>query len=290
MAAPPPYTAGKMQTVLLSALAMLAFAANSILCRLALGAGHIDATSYATIRVLSGALVLAAIVVARDRGISLRDVNGWSAFALYVYMVCFAFAYVSLATGTGALILFGAVQLTMFSASLKAGDPFPLLSWFGLGLAAAGLVYLVSPGVEAPDAAGALTMAVAGIAWGLYSLIGRGAADATRATAWNFVLAVPLALVTSAVFAGSATADVAGVTLAVASGAMASGIGYVIWYAALKGLAASDAATLQLSVPVIAAIGGVVLLAEPVTMRLVIASIATLGGVAIVLRRGTQGR
>jgi len=290
MAAPPPYTAGKMQTVLLSALAMLAFAANSILCRLALGAGHIDATSYATIRVLSGALVLAAIVVARDRGISLRDVNGWSAFALYVYMVCFAFAYVSLATGTGALILFGAVQLTMFSASLKAGDPFPLLSWFGLGLAAAGLVYLVSPGVEAPDAAGALTMAVAGIAWGLYSLIGRGAADATRATAWNFVLAVPLVLVTSAVFAGSATADVAGVTLAVASGAMASGIGYVIWYAALKGLAASDAATLQLSVPVIAAIGGVVLLAEPVTMRLVIASIATLGGVAIVLRRGTQGR
>ena len=274
-----------MQTVLLSVLAMLAFAANSVLCRIALGAGHIDAASYTSVRLISGAVVLAAIVLVRDRRVVRADVNAWSALALFVYMVCFSFAYLSLATGTGALILFGAVQLTMFAWSLKSGESFPPLSWLGLGLAVAGLVYLLLPGATAPATSGAILMTVAGIAWGAYSLIGRKAVDATRATAWNFVLAVPLGVATSLVYADAMSASTVGVSLAIASGSLASGAGYAIWYRALRGLAANDAATLQLSVPVIAAIGGVVLLGEPVTVRLVVASLATLGGVALVLRR-----
>lgn len=274
-----------MQTVILSVVAMLAFAANSVLCRVALGAGHIDAASYTSVRLVSGAVVLAAIVLLRDRRIVRADVNAWSALALFAYMVCFSFAYLTLATGTGALILFGAVQLTMFGWSLRQGESFPGLSWLGLSFAVGGLVYLLLPGATAPDPMGAMLMAVAGIAWGVYSLIGRSAGDATRATAWNFVLAVPLAAATSIVFVDSASASLAGVVLAIASGSLASGAGYAIWYMALRGLAANDAATLQLSVPVIAAAGGVALLGEPVTARLVIASLATLGGVAIVLRQ-----
>ncbi|MDJ0938143.1 MAG: DMT family transporter [Woeseiaceae bacterium] len=274
-----------MKTALLSALAMFAFAANSVFCRLALLDGHTDAASYATVRVIAGATVLALIVLVQTRGQPSFDADWRSALALYVYMVFFAFAYVTLATGTGALILFGAVQLTMFTVALRSGERFPPLAWFGLLLAIAGLLYLVSPGVTAPEPLGAVLMAIAGIAWGTYSLLGRKAADATRATAWNFVLSVPLVLATSLVFLDSADVSATGIALAILSGAIASGLGYVVWYAALKGLAASDAATIQLSVPVIAAIGGVVLLAEPVTMRLLVATIATLGGVAIVLRQ-----
>ena len=274
--------------VLLTFLAMIAFAANSVLCRLALGGGHIDAASFATIRVIAGAVILAAIVLIRTEGKIPRDANWRSALALYVYMAFFSFAYLTLAAGTGALILFGAVQLTMFIVALRAGESFSTLSWIGLVLAIGGLVYLVSPGVTAPDPLGAGLMAVAGIAWGVYSLLGRSATDPTRATAWNFVLCVPLVVATSAVFIGRFDVSQFGVALAVASGALASGVGYVIWYAALRGLAATSAATVQLSVPVIAAIGGVVFLSEDVTARLVIASIATLGGVAIVLMQRTK--
>ena len=273
-----------MRTILLSTLAMFAFAANSILCRLALGAGDIDAASYATVRVLAGAVTLAAIVLATSGGKPPRDADWRMAVALYLYMVCFSFAYLTLSAGTGALILFGAVQLTMFARALTSGERFPAMAWLGLAAAIGGLVYLVAPGVTAPEPVGAVLMAAAGIAWGAYSLLGRGAADATRATAWNFVLSVPLVLVTSIVFIDAFHATPIGIVLAVASGAIASGLGYVVWYAALKDLAASDAATIQLSVPVIAALGGVLLLAEPLTPRLAIASIATLGGVAVVLR------
>ena len=270
-------------TVLLTLLAMIAFAANSVLCRLALGAGHIDAASFASVRVISGAIALAAIVFYRSNGRIERDANWRSALALFVYMVFFSFAYLSLGAGTGALILFAAVQLTMFIVALRSGEILSPLSWLGLLLAIGGLVYLVSPGVTAPEPVGAVLMTIAGIAWGVYSLLGRQVADPTRATAWNFLLSVPLVMITSLLFMQQFHATTTGVVLAMLSGVVASGIGYVIWYAALRGLATTSAATVQLSVPVIAAIGGVLLLAEGVTLRLGIASAATLGGVAIVL-------
>jgi drug/metabolite transporter (DMT)-like permease len=274
-------------TALLTSLAMIAFAANSVLCRLALGDGHMDAASFASVRVMSGALALTAIVLYRSAGPVPRDADWRAALALFVYMAFFSFAYLSLGAGTGALVLFGAVQLTMFIVALRSGEAFSAISWVGLSLAIAGLVYLVSPGVTAPDPRGAILMAVAGIAWGIYSLLGRQAADPTRATAWNFLLSVPLVAVTSLIFMDQLHVTWFGIVLAVASGVLASGIGYVIWYAALRGLAATSAATVQLSVPVIAAIGGVILLSEDVTLRLLIASAATLGGVAIVLMQRT---
>jgi len=271
------------QIPLLTFLAMLAFAANSVLCRLALGEEHIDAASFATVRVVSGALILAGVVLYREKGQVRRDADWRAALALFVYMAFFSFAYLSLGAGTGALILFGAVQLTMFIVALRSGEPFSPAAWLGLLIAVAGLVYLVSPGVTAPEPIGALLMAIAGIAWGVYSLLGRKAADPTRATAWNFLLSVPLVLLTSLIFMQQFHATPFGIALAIASGVVASGIGYVIWYAALRGLAATSAATVQLSVPVIAAIGGVLLLSEDLTLRLLVASAAMLGGVSIVL-------
>ncbi len=279
----------KANTLFLTAAAMIAFAANSVLCRLALGAGLIDAASFATVRTISGAILLAAILFFRHKPVTARP--DWrSVLALYLYMVFFAFAYLSLSAGTGALILFGAVQLTMFIVALRSGEHFSPLSWVGLVLAIAGLVYLVSPGLTAPDPLGAALMTVAGIAWGAYSLVGRSAGDPTEATAHNFVYAVPLVVVTSLVFIGDFSVSAAGAAYAVASGAVASGIGYAIWYTALRGLTATVAATVQLSVPVIAAIGGVLLLTEAVTPRLVVASVATLGGVALVLTQRNRAR
>ena len=275
--------------LVLTAAAMVAFAANSILCRLALGVGLIDAASFATIRTISGALVLAGILLLRQKPVTARP--DWrSVLALYLYMVFFAFAYLSLSAGTGALILFGAVQLTMFTVALRNGEHFPAVSWAGLALAIGGLVYLVSPGLTAPDPLGAALMTVAGIAWGAYSLVGRSAAHPTEATAHNFLYAVPLVVATSLVFLGDFEVTAAGAGYAVASGAVASAVGYAIWYTALKGLTGTAAATVQLSVPVIAAVGGVLLLSEAVTPRLVVASAATLGGVALVLTQRNRKR
>jgi drug/metabolite transporter (DMT)-like permease len=273
------------QTVLLTAVAMLAFAANSLLCRLALGHHEIDAASFISIRVISGAATLSLIMLLRGNTRLIAAADWRAAAMLVTYMVFFSFAYLSLSAGTGALILFGAVQLTMFTAAIRAGETFSLISWAGFALAIAGLVYLVSPGVAAPDLVGAVLMAVAGAAWGFYSLLGRSAHDPLAATAGAFIYSVPAVLAVSAVsaFASGAHANTTGVTLAVASGAIASGCGYVIWYAALPGLGAARAATVQLSVPAIAALGGVVFLAEDVTLRLLLASAATLGGIAVVL-------
>ena len=210
---------------------------------------------------------------------------------LFVYVVFFSFAYRSLSAGTGALILFGAVQLTMFVVALRAGERFPARSWVGLALAVLGLIYLVAPGVTAPDPMGAVLMTIAGIAWGVYSLIGRGVADPLEATASSFIYCVPLVVVISLVFASELQTSARGLGLAVASGAAASGLGYVVWYTALRGLSATRAATVQLSVPVIAAFGGVLLLSEEITLRLLLASAATLGGVGIVLaERRSQPR
>ena len=269
--------------VALTVVAMLAFAANSLLCRLALGPHLIDAASFATVRVIAGAVTLGLIVLPRWRARG-RAVPDWPAAAmLFVYMAGFSFAYVTLGAGTGALILFSAVQLTMFVVALRGGEHFPRPSWLGLAVAVAGLVYLVLPGLTAPDPLGAVLMTLAGIAWGAYSLRGRGAPDPLSSTANNFICAVPMVILLSLAFAGEIRASPAGLALAVASGAVTSGLGYVAWYAALRGLTGTRAATVQLSVPVIAAVGGVVLLAEPITVRLLVASTATLGGVWIVL-------
>jgi drug/metabolite transporter (DMT)-like permease len=269
--------------MLLTIVAMIAFAANSLLCRAALGDGLIDAASFATIRVASGALILLAIVLPHWWNGRREPPDPRAALMLFAYVALFSFAYLSLSAGAGALLLFGAVQLTMFAVALRRGEAFPPWAWFGLMVAVAGIVYLVSPGLTAPDPFGALLMVGAGIAWGIYSLLGRHARDALGATANNFLISVPLVIVVSLAFADDAHLTGPGVVLAIASGALASGLGYVVWYAALSGLRATSAATVQLSVPVIAAIGGVVLLAEPVTPRLVLASLATLGGIAIVL-------
>jgi drug/metabolite transporter (DMT)-like permease len=279
-----------VRTALLTALAMVAFAANSILCRLALQDPAIDAASFGSVRLVSGAVALAVIVhLLRGEANPARP-DWWAAAMLFLYVACFSFAYLYLSAGTGALILFGAVQLTMFMVGLRRGERFRPLAWAGFAMAIAGLAFLLAPGVTAPSPLGAALMAVAGVAWGVYSLRGRGVASPLQATAANFARAVPFALAVSIVFASDFRVSPHGVLLAVASGALTSGIGYVVWYAALRGLAAMSAATVQLSVPVLAAIGGATLLAEEITLRLVVAALATLGGIALVLaRKRTQG-
>jgi len=272
-----------LRTVLLTVVAMLAFAANSLLCRQALGQGLIDAASFTSVRMISGAVTLALIVLLRRRAKAPSTANWRSAAMLFTYMTFFSFAYISLNAGTGALILFGAVQLTMFVVALRDGEHFALLSWAGLALAVLGLIILVLPGVTAPDPLGAALMAIAGVAWGLYSLTGRGASDPLEATARNFAYSVPLVLLVSLFFWNEVHSSMYGVGLAIMSGAIASGCGYVIWYAVLPRLTATRAATVQLSVPAIAAFGAVFLLSEQLTFRLIVASAATLGGVAIVL-------
>lgn len=270
---------------------MLAFAANSLLCRLALRQEAIDPASFSSIRLVCGALTLA--VMLRIRAHPLQPSQppepvraDWPAAAmLLTYMVFFSFAYSSLSAGTGALILFGAVQLTMFGMGLRSRERFTPLAWLGLALAVAGLVYLVLPGVAAPPLSGALLMAVAGVAWGVYSLRGRAVADPLAATAGNFARAAPFALAISLLFIDKVHINTSGLALAVASGALTSGIGYVIWYAVLPQLSALRAATVQLSVPLIAAFGGVVFLSEALTPRLTMASAAILGGIALVLVR-----
>jgi drug/metabolite transporter (DMT)-like permease len=274
-----------LQTTVLTAVAMLAFAANSLLCRLALLGRGIDPASFAGIRLVSGAIMLAVIVRFRSERPAPGHADWLAAAMLFAYVAFFSFAYLTLSAGTGALILFGAVQLTMFSVGLRSGEKFGPLAWLGLALAVAGLVYLVSPGVAAPPLVGAALMAIAGVAWGVYSLRGRGVADPLTATAGNFARAAPLALLLSAFFIinARAYANEAGVALAIASGALTSGIGYVIWYAALSKLTAMRAATVQLSVPLIAAFGGVAFLSEAITPRLAAASATILGGIAMVL-------
>ncbi|SFN24492.1 DMT family transporter [Variovorax sp. OV329] len=273
-----------LRTALLTAAAMLAFAANSILCRLALAQGAIDPASFGSIRLVSGALMLLLVLRLRPALAASGARADWLASAmLFAYVAFFSFAYLSLPAGTGALILFGAVQLTMLAAGLRAGESFGRAGWLGFVLAAGGFVGLVAPGVSAPAPTGAALMALAGVAWGIYSLRGRGVADPLAATAANFLRAAPLALLLSLLLALQAHADLRGALLAVASGAITSGLGYVIWYAALPRLGALRAATVQLSVPLIAALGGVLFMAEQPGPRLVLAGVAILGGIGLVL-------
>ena len=272
----------KTRVLLLTALARLAFAANSLLCRVALRETGIDAASFTGIRIASGALALWLIVRLREGGLGGHG-NWPSAFALFAYAAAFSYAYLSLAAAVGALLLFGAVQATMIGYGFARGERFDARQSAGLALAAAGFVGLLLPGLSAPPLGGSLLMIAAGIAWGVYSLRGRGGGNPTASTAGNFVRALPFAAVLSLAMLPQAALDAAGVGYAVASGALASGLGYAIWYTALPGLRASSAATVQLSVPVIAALGGALFLGEAITLRLVLASVAVLGGIALVI-------
>lgn len=271
-----------VRVVSLTILAMLAFAGNSLLCRAALGSQAIDPASFTAIRLVSGALML-ALIVAWRRGSPLAQGNWISALALFVYAAGFSFAYVSLPAATGALILFGAVQATMIGVGLCRGERFAITQTLGLLLALGGLIGLLLPGLSAPPLSGALLMLLAGIAWGVYSLRGSGAGDPTRVTAGNFIRALPFALLLLALTGRNTTAGATGFACAVASGVITSGIGYAIWYTVLPALKASHAATVQLSVPVIAAFGGVILLGEIASLRLALASIVILGGIALVI-------
>jgi len=281
---------GQLRVVSLTLLALLAFAGNSLLCRLALTRTGIDAATFTSVRIVSGALVLALLVRFRTPRTPLA--GSWpSAAALFAYAASFSFAYERLTAGTGALLLFGAVQATMISVGVVRGERLHAVQVAGLLLAYAGLIGLVLPGLAAPPFLSAALMLAAGAAWGLYSLRGRHAGDPTSVTAGNFLRAVPMALGVSLLFVQSQAIDTAGMLYAIASGALASGVGYAVWYTALRDLSATTAATVQLSVPVIAAAGGVLLLNEPLTLRLVATGAAILGGVALVVltRRRVQG-
>ena len=263
---------------------MIAFAGNSLLCRLALKQTSIDAASFTSMRIFSGAIALWLILRLRQRGDGAPLHGNWlSAFALFAYAAAFSFAYLTLSAATGALLLFGAVQATMIFWGLRKGESLQVRQLFGLTLALAGLVALLLPGLSAPPLAGAILMLCAGVAWGIYSLRGRGTSDAISATTGNFLRAVPFAAALSVVLIPWMRFDQPGIVYAIMSGAIASGAGYVIWYLALPSLKAASAASVQLSVPVLAAVGGILLLGEPLTLRFVLASIAVLGGIALVV-------
>ena len=301
-ASPSPVTTPQVFTLTL--LAMIAFASNSLLCRLALKQTSIDAASFTFIRIFSGAVALWLIMKIRtwlitDRTPSPRAAsfshsslrrttcfvagNWLSALALLVYAAGFSFAYTTLSAGTGALLLFGAVQATMIFWGMHKGERLDATQIAGFLIAVTGLVVLVFPGLSAPPLIGSILMLGAGVAWGIYSLRGKGERNPASATTGNFVRAVPFAAAVSIIFVPWAHVDFTGVTYAIISGAITSGLGYVIWYSALPGLTATSAASVQLSVPVLAATGGILLLSELVTLRYVLASIAVLGGIALVV-------
>ena len=271
-----------LRVVLLTSLTMTAFAGNSLLCRLALRDTTIDPASFTGMRLLSGAVVLCLVVRAR-RSAQPGAGSWWSAVALFAYAACFSYAYLSLAAATGALLLFSAVQATMIGYGLWSGERLSWIKTSGVVLALLGLLVLFLPGISTPPVWGALLMVISGVAWGIYSLRGRGAGDPTQVTAGNFLRGLLLVIPLCLVFQDRLQWDVMGVMYAVASGALASGVGYALWYAVLPSLQATTAATVQLSVPVIAALGGVVFLGELLTLQLVLASMAILGGIGLVI-------
>ena len=273
----------------LTLLAMIAFAGNSVLCRIALEQTQIDAASFTSVRLISGALILWLLVKIRHANSEGR--GSWpSAFALFIYAAGFSFAYVSLSAATGALLLFGSVQASMIGYGIAKGEQISLLQKVGLGLALVGLAVLFLPCASAPPMFGALLMISAGIAWAIYSLRGKNElGDPTCITAGNFIRTIPMTLIMGIVLAGTYSlekfsADFLGVAYAIASGSLASGLGYAIWYAVLPQLKAMTAASVQLSVPVITAMGGAFILYEPITLRVALASAAILGGIAVVIR------
>lgn len=271
-----------MKLFSLTLLAMIAFAANSVLNRIALAGGLIDPASFAIIRLFSGAAILCLIVLARSgsRPGLLTPARGISVGALLAYMLGFSFAYVSLDTGAGALILFGGVQITMFAGAVIMREAVSILKWVGALVAAAGLAWFLWPTPDAEiDLIGAGLMAIAALGWSVYSLMGRGAKNATAETAANFALAAPLSLLALVSLVPNITFD--GVVLACISGVVTSGLGYALWYAVLPRLASSTAAVAQLSVPIFAALGGMAFMSEDLTLRFVIAALVVLGGIGL---------
>jgi drug/metabolite transporter (DMT)-like permease len=297
---------------ILTSLAMIAFASNSLLCRLALKHTAIDAATFTFIRIVSGAVALWLILEVRtqlrpertasllvgassgsprvSRHSSLQTGNWPSALALFVYAAAFSFAYIDLPVGTGALLLFGAVQASMILWGFREGERLDAIQVVGFVAAVIGLVVLVFPGLSAPPLGGSTLMLGAGVAWGVYSLRGKGVQNPASVTAGNFVRAIPFSAVVWLISLRWTQVDSAGITFAVISGAIASGLGYVIWYSALPGLKATSAATIQLSVPVLAAAGGILLLGEPITLRYLFASVAVLGGIALVIWERTHAK
>ena len=272
-----------MRTIALTGLAMVAFAANSVLCRVALSKAAIDPATFTIVRLASGLCVLWLILLATQKTKQLG--GSWPASAaLFAYATAFSFAYVSLPAGTGALLLFGAVQATMVAYGLICGERLNSSQWLGLTIAIAGLAALVAPGASSPSITGACLMLIAGVAWGAYSLLGRGSADPLRETAGNFLRCAPIvACLSLCVVLSGAHLSPIGLVCGILSGAIASGLGYTIWYAALPDLTRAEGASVQLSVPVIAALGSALVLGEAITLRLSVCSLAVLGGIALVI-------
>jgi drug/metabolite transporter (DMT)-like permease len=291
-------------------LAMLAFAGNSILCRLALERNMIDPATFTSVRLISGAVIMSILILtlsklnagATEHSQNAKALNGpysfykklsslctlkqsnWiGGFALFAYAAGFSFSYITLPAGTGALILFATVQITMITYALFQGARYSFAQWLGFSIALVGLVYLFLPGISAPPLIGALLMVVAGFAWGVYSILGKKVINPSQSTAENFIRASLITLLLSIAFISNISISMEGLLLAIASGAITSGLGYAIWYAVLPYLKSATSASLQLTVPVIATIGGIIWLGEDINARLVIASIAILGGVAMVV-------
>lgn len=268
----------------LTCIALIAFAANSVLARLALGNNMIDASGFTSIRLLTGAIVLFTIIQFRKNKTKSSTKGSWfSGFMLFIYAIAFSYAYLSLDTGTGALILFGAVQITMILISIYNGNRLHFTEWLGVIIAFTGFIYLILPGVNTPSTIGFILMSLAGIAWGFYTIKGRASKNPSMDTAHNFIKTIPFVFVLLLITFDKENYSFEGIVLAIISGGITSGIGYTIWYMALKGLTSIQAAVVQLLVPVIAAFGGVLFIAETITQRLTIASLLILGGVLIVV-------
>ena len=273
-----------IKTITFTMLALFAFAANSVLCRLALGERTIDASSFTAIRLLSGAIVLLVILQFSGKKNNSSTKGSWLAtIMLFAYAAPFSFAYITLDTGTGALILFGAVQITMILLSLISGNKLHVTEWMGVTIAFIGFVYLVLPGVSTPSVTGFALMTTAGVAWGIYTLKGRSSVNPLADTAYNFARSIPLVIILALIAYQTAHISSKGVLLAILSGVIASGIGYTIWYTALGGLSATQAAVVQLSVPVIAALGGVIFVSERISLRLALSALLILGGILMVV-------
>lgn len=270
----------------LTALALIAFAANSVLCRLALGANAIDASSFTNIRLFSGAIMLFLIFKLSNNKSQKHSKGNWvSSFMLFLYAITFSYAYITLDTGTGALILFGSVQITIILLSIISGHRLNIYEWMGVTVAFLGFVYLILPGISSPSLIGFSLMTVAGIAWGIYTLKGKESKNPLADTAFNFIRTIPFLIILFAFTFQNSNYTMEGIILASISGGITSGIGYTIWYMAIDGLTKIQTAVVQLLVPIIAAFGGVIFVAEKITIRLIIASTLVLGGILIVVLR-----
>lgn len=266
-----------------TAFALVAFAFNSILCRMALRTGEADAAGFTAVRLVSGAVALIVLSYFFSESKSMKRGNWFSAFFLFAYAICFSFAYIGLTAATGALILFSSVQFTMIAVALFRGERPTAVEWIGLLIALGGLVFLLLPGLTSPPPLQSALMAAAGMSWGFYTLRGKGTSDALGDTTGNFTRAVPMIVIAAIPFLSQIHLSTRGIVFAILSGAVTSGAGYAVWYAALKHHTATRAAVLQLSVPVITAFAGVLLLSEVMTQHLLIAAAFILGGIGLAI-------